>query len=25
VQARFWRDRGHPLVLIPGPSYFVRQ
>jgi 2-keto-3-deoxy-L-rhamnonate aldolase RhmA len=25
AQARFWRDRGYPLVLIPDPSYLVRQ
>lgn len=24
-QARFWRDEGFPLLLIPDPSYMVRQ
>lgn len=24
-QARFWRDRGYPLALIPDPAYLVRQ
>jgi 2-dehydro-3-deoxyglucarate aldolase/4-hydroxy-2-oxoheptanedioate aldolase len=24
-QARFWRDRGFPLALIPDPAYLVRQ
>ncbi len=24
-QARFWRDRGYPLLLIPDPSFLVKQ
>ena len=24
-QARFWRDRGYPLLLIPDPSFLTKQ